>query len=376
MKKKRGSRSVVGVGTQTGGYLLISDSSPKGWKRAGPFLKGESINSISFDSKNDIFYAASLTEGVFTSKDSGKTWRPSSRGLHVRKVWTVEVDPNKPANLYAGTHYGHLFRSRDGGESWSEVAGLHGAPKRNEWGVDWAFGTTGLCIHTIRIGSTDSNRIYIVASGNGTYRTDDGGEKWKLLQNGVLDYCPVGGNENAPDIPKYDRAVEMQKHLQQVHVCTHKLALSRKNPGVLYQQNHCGVYLSNDAGERWEDRSPAPAVRHGFAISMVEDGTPSVYVIPAYQGECKKHNSCVQGQLAVFRTTDGGQRWEKLTKGLPKNVHTCVLRDGMAADTMDPAGLYFGTTTGEVYRSEDGGDSWSTMLRGVGRVQGVSAFSL
>ncbi|TLY14768.1 MAG: hypothetical protein E6K84_01615, partial [Thaumarchaeota archaeon] len=132
--KERGSRSVVGVGTQTGGYLLVSDSSPKGWKRVGPFLKGESVNSISFDSKNGIFYAASLTEGVFTSKDFGKTWRPSSRGLHVRKVWTIEVDPNKPANLYAGTHYGHLFRSNDGGENWSEVAGLHGAPKRNDWG--------------------------------------------------------------------------------------------------------------------------------------------------------------------------------------------------------------------------------------------------
>ncbi len=374
--KSKGSRVLVGVGTQEGGYLLTSDSSRGAWKRTGPFLKGESVNSISFDSKNHRLYAASLTEGVFLSKDLGKSWNPIGKGLHIKKVWTVEVNPSRPSTLYAGTHYGHLFRSNDGGENWSEVVGLHKAPKRNEWGIDWAFGTTGLCIHTIRIDPTNTNRIYIVPSGNGTYRTDDQGETWKLLQNGVLDYCPVGGSQDAPDIPKNKKAEEMQKHLQQVHVCTHKLALSKKNPKVLYQQNHCGVFLSDDAGESWKDRSPAPSVRHGFSISLVENGDQAIYVIPAYQGICKKHNSCIQGQLAVYRSRDGGQSWQKLAKGLPRNVHTCVLRDGMAVDAMGPAGLYFGTTTGEVYWSDDSGDSWSPLLRGVGRVQGVSAFHM
>jgi photosystem II stability/assembly factor-like uncharacterized protein len=372
----KGSRALVGVGTQTGGYLLVSDSSRKNWRRVGPFLKGESVNSISFDPKGNRLYAASLTEGVFTSKDLGRTWKPSSKGLNVRKVWTVEVDPKKPSSVYAGTHYGHLFHSKDGGENWSEVVGLHNAPRRNEWGIDWAMGTTGLCLHTVRIDPSDTNRIYVVASGNGTYRSDDGGETWKWLQEGVMGFCPIGGGEGAPDSPKNARAEDMEKHLKQVHVCTHKLALSGENPSTLYQQNHCGVFLSNDGGESWEDRSPAPLVRHGFAISLVEDGAQTLYTIPAYQGKCKKHNSCVQGELAVYRTSDRGRNWEKLTKGLPKNVHTCVLRDGMATDGMDPPGLYFGTTTGEVYQGKDGGDSWAPMLKGVGRVQGVSAFRL
>jgi len=365
----------VSVGTENGGYLLTRDSTRQAWRRTGPFLREESINSISFDSRNGRFYASSLTEGVFVSKDSGRTWKPSSRGLNVRKVWTVEADPSRSSTLYAGTHYGHLFRSKDGGESWSEMAGLHNAPKRKDWGIDWGFGTTGLCIHTIRIDPTNTSRLYIVPSGNGTYRTDDGGETWKLLQNGVLDYCPIGGSQDAPDIPKNKKAEEMQKHLQQVHTCTHKLALSRRNPKVLYQQNHCGVFSSSDAGESWKDISPAPSARHGFSIALVEDGSQSLYVIPASQN-CKKHNSCIQGELAVYRSRDRGKNWERLTKGLPRNVHTCVLRDGMATDGRHQGGLYFGTTTGEVYWSEDVGDSWSVLMNGAGRIQGVSVAQL
>lgn len=240
----------LGIGTTKGGYVLLSDIARRRWKKYGPFLKDESVNSLTYSPRTRKLYAATLTEGVFASENLGRTWRPLSRGLSVRKVWTVEVDPKTSSTLYAGTHYGHLFRSKDGGKSWQEVVGLHKAPKRNEWGIDWTFGTTGLCIHTIRLDSAESNRIYIVSSGSGPYRSDDAGETWKILQEGVLTTCPVGEKPDAPHIPKEERSLELQKHLNMEHTCTHNFVLSRKNRDVIYQQNHCGVYRSIDAGER------------------------------------------------------------------------------------------------------------------------------
>lgn len=372
MVKLTKAQVAVGIGTTNGGYLLLSDKSRRVWKKRGPFLKGESVNRLTYSHKGKKLYAATLTDGVFVSGDFGKTWKPINRGLHVRKVWTVAVDPKTPSTLYAGTHYGHLFRSKSGGESWEEVTGLHTAPKRNDWGIDWGFGTVGLCIHTVRIDSTNADRIYIVSSGGGPYRTDDAGATWSLLNKGVVESCPVGAKHDSPEIPREQNTGNLEQHLRDVHRCTHQLLVSAQNHDLLYQQNHCGVYRSQDAGNQWEDISPSDSLRHGFSMSLVENGGRTIYTIPAFQGACKKHNSCVVGGLAVYRNRNG-EGWERLEAGLPKNAHTCVLRHAMAADHLSPSGVYFGTTTGEIFGTKDGGDSWSLMVRGIGRVQGISS---
>jgi len=377
MLPTRAKSNGVAVCTESGAYLLTSDTGTKKWRRFGPMLKEESVNSMAYDPKQGRLFAATHTEGVFVSDDLGKKWRPANKGLHVRKVWTIELDSKKPSMLYAGTQYGHLFKSDNSGEAWEEVGGLFEAPGRKEWGVDWGFGTTGLCIHTIRVDQRNSKRLYIVASGNGPYRSDDGGATWRRLLDGVMDGCPIGGEENAPAVPRPDRDAKMEEHLKQVHVCTHKLAISKAAPQVAFQQNHCGVYLSRDGGDHWEDISPPPKTRHGFPIVIVENGRRMALTVPAYQGPesggCTKHNSCIRGQLMVLRTDNDGKGWKKLTTGLPRGVHTCVLRDAMASG---PRGVYFGTTTGEVYGTEDEGDSWHMMLEGVNRIQGVSSFAI
>lgn len=168
----------------------------------------------------------------------------------------------------------------------------------------------------------------------------------------------------------------LREHLNQVHSCTHKLALSSVTPELIYQQNHCGVYVSSDAGDNWKDISPGDRSRHGFAIALTERRGGSLFVIPSGQADCKEHNSCIQGQLEVQRTDDGGANWHGFTKGLPSNIHACVLRDCMATDSQDRPGIYFGTTTGEVYSSTGHGETWSEIGRGLGRIQGVSSLTI
>jgi hypothetical protein len=366
-------RTLVAVGTTDGGYLFSSDADRSKWKKSSRFLKGESVNGFAYEPESGTLLAATHTEGVFRSSDMGRTWKPSSKGLSVRKTWTLEIDPRKPSRVYVGTHYGHMFESEDGGRSWEEITGLHAAPGRNEWGIDWANGTTGLCIHTIKVDPKDTNRIYLVASGNGAYRTDDRGKTWKRIRNGTQEACPVGTWPEPPDLSLEKSAKALEAHLIDVHGCTHKIALSTKSPGKVFQQNHCGVFESSDAGEKWSDISPSEKIRHGFPAVLTEDGSARLFTVPAYQGICKKHNSCIRGQLAVYRMTD--RKWARLTQGLPKGMHTCVLRDGMATDGRAEPGVFFGTTTGEVFGTIDSGDSWFSLMKGAGRVQGVNAFA-
>lgn len=328
-------------------------------------------------------FAATHTNGVFVSKDFGKTWKQGNDGLHVKKTWTIEFDPNYEKTLYVGTQYGHLFKSSNLGSSWDEVSGLFTAPKRNEWGVDWGMGTVGLTIHTIKMDPNQKDRFYIVSSGGGPYRTDDSGKTWSLLDKGVKDTCDSEwATIDFSNSGEKDTAKLLATHLKEVHRCTHKLAISSENPGTVYQQNHCGVFKSTDGGDTWTDISPGKSLRHGFPVALIENSSRSnnggtLFTIPAYQGgPCKEHNSCIKGAVAVYRTDDSGNSWERLTNGLPEKSHTCILRDAMSTDSLDQAGIYFGTTTGEVFCSKDLGETWTKAMEGAGRVQGISSFMI
>jgi photosystem II stability/assembly factor-like uncharacterized protein len=333
-------------------------------------LQGESVNNVLMSRSGKLF-ASTLTNGVFMSVD-GKKWEQKSKGLHVKKVWTIEEDRHTKGVLYAGTQYGHLFKSGDEGESWEEVTGLFNAPNRKNWGIDWGYGTTGLTIHTIKSDPFIKDRLFIVASGNGVYRSDDSGENWKQLKRGVASKCPVADEIGAPDTPK-DYSMSAKEHLKKVHSCTHKIALSEKTNSLLFQQNHCGIYISKNAGESWKDVSPDKQTRHGFAIATAKNDM--VFVIPAYQGICKDHLSCIKGMLRVLYSEDYGKTWKESKSGLPNDVHTCVLRDCLSVDRNDPANIFFGTTTGEVYYSSDEGESWQRIMKDAGRIQGIAALA-
>ncbi len=363
----------ITVSSNNGAYLLSSDSERKKWKKQGPFLKDEDVNNVTND-KNGRLFASTLSNGVFLSDDDGKTWKPSNRGLHVKKVWTVESDPKENGIVYAGTHYGHLFKSNDRGENWEEVDGLHEAPNRKDWGIDWGFGTIGLALHTVKFDPAVRNKLYIVSSGGGPYLSNDAGKTWSLLRDGVSDSCPDAATYYSQEGKTKEENVK--EHLDNVHKCTHKLAISSKSPGKIFQQNHCGVYVSENSGTRWKDISIGPGIRHGFATTLIEDGDSSLFMLPAYQGKCEKHNSCISGPLEVYRTDDSGKAWKNVSNGLPKSVHTCVLRDSMSHDYSEEPGVYFGTTSGEVYGTFNRGKTWTKIASGLNRVQGVTGLTV
>lgn len=363
----------VALASKSGAYFLTPDNNRENWELSKPFLTEESVNKIVDDGNGNLF-AATLSEGVFKSTDAGATWKPSSRGLHVRKVWEVAFDPHHRDTIYAGTQYGHLFKSSDSGNTWDEVVSLHDAPDRLNWGIDWGFRTTGLTLHTIRFDPVNPDIIYIVAAGNGTYRSDDGGETWKPLRNGIKNSCTIEPQKMISSAPKESSEEEkVKRHLSELHSCTHKIIVSPKD-GRVYQQNHCGIYFSSNRGDDWKDVSINPDLRFGFPVDVVENSTANVFVIPVPESpiDCKEHNGCIQGQLAVYRTSDDGKNWTRQTDGLPEKTHTTVLRDCFTHDHEEKQGLYFGTSTGELYFSEDLGNSWREIVSGLGRIQGVN----
>jgi photosystem II stability/assembly factor-like uncharacterized protein len=368
-------RVLVLAGTMSGMYVLESDGRRARWRRRGPYLKGISVNHFAWDGRSKTLYAATATEGVLASRNLGRTWTPLNEGLPIRKVWTVASDPRTPSRLWAGTHYSYLFTSADRGKTWQPAAGYWEAPgKEGRWG-DWGFGTIGNSLHGIHLDPRNPRRMIVVSSTNhGAVRSEDGGQTWEYARSGVIESCPeADASLRGRAASAEERAKTIEAHLAQVHACTHRIGISPAAPDTVYRQQHCGVYRSDDFGRTWVDISAGLPDRHGFPLAVHPRDRETVFVVPAYQGRCKKHNSCIQGALDVYRSRTGGRRWEKLADGLPRRVHTVVLRHGMDTDALAPAGIYFGTTAGELYGSADEGDRWLRLARGLPRIQGVVA---
>lgn len=367
---------MVFAGTTDGLVVLESDGKRNRWRRRGPYLKGTSVNHFAWDPKSKTVYAATFDEGVLASRTFGRTWTPLNDSLPIHKVWSVAVNPKDPDDVWAGTHFSYLFHSTDRGHTWTLTQGYLKAPgKENRYG-DWGFGTTGNALHGIHFDPKEPKRMYVVSStDHGAVRSADGGETWEFIRKGVFESCPVAGRtEHNRPVSEEERAKTVEQHLSIVHSCTHRLGVVPSNPKVLYRQQHCGVYRSEDYGATWQDVSAGLPDRHGFPLAVHPRDADTFFVVPAYQGKgCKKHNSCIIGALDVYRSHTAGRNWEKLSRGLPRKVHCVVLRQAMDADVLNPAGLYFGTTTGEIYASADEGDSWLQLAKGLPRVQGIVA---
>ena len=234
------------------------------------------------------------------------------------------------------------------------MPGLNEHPTRGTW----LPGGGGLILHTIVPDPADADRLYACVSAGGAYRSDDGGANWRPVNRGVrADFLE-------------DRPAPTGRCQPETGQCVHKLVVHPARPAVLFQQNHCGVYRSDDRGEHWLDISDGLPSRFGFPIAVHPREPQTVYVVPLVSD---RERTPPAGQLAVWRSRDGGASWTAHTAGLPRDSRLTVLREGLATDDADPAGLYLGLTDGRLFQSRDAGERWSLLAEGLPPVLAVTA---
>jgi BNR/Asp-box repeat len=390
------SRVRILVGTRKGAFVLTSDGKRRRWRIDGPHFGGWEIYHVKGSPADANRLYASQSSGWFgqiiqRSDDGGKTWiqpgtppgEPTTtpEGMpkgesnkfvydtstetgkplkthqfydgtqhpwEFKRVWHLEPSLTDPETVYAGVEDAALFRSTDGGQTWQELAGLRG----HDSGPRWQPGAGGMCLHTILLDPSDPRRMFIAISAAGAFRTDDGGQTWRPINRGLR-------SQYIPD------------PTAEVGHCVHRIAMHRSRPSVLFMQKHWDVMRSDDAGESWQEVSGNLPSDFGFVIDVHAHEPETIYVVPI---KSDSEHFPPEGKLRVYRSRTGGNDWEALTKGLPqRDCYVDVLRDAMAVDSLDPCGVYFGTTGGQVYASADAGDSWKPITRDLPAVVSVEA---
>ncbi|HEX3575583.1 MAG TPA: sialidase family protein [Rhodopila sp.] len=338
------TRVLTLLGTKKGAFILESDAARQDWSLRGPFCETWPMNHVIADPTTGTIYAGGGNEwfgpAVWKSTDLGATWTHSSNGLAydsgedaIKSVWSLAA---RDGRLYAGVQPAGLFSSDDGGESWTHVAGLRDHPTRPKWQP----GGAGLILHAIIPHPQDPDRMWIGISAVGVFYTQDGGKTWEPRNTGTrCDYLP-----EAERYPEFGQ-------------CVHCVVMAPNQPERLYQQNHCGMYRSDDGGKNWHSIEAGLPSSFGFpAVAHPRD--PSTLFLMPLNGDIAGRY-VPDGKAAVWRTRDGGREWEAKRAGLPQeNAFIGVLRQAMATDRLEPAGVYAGTSSGTLYASADEGETW------------------
>jgi photosystem II stability/assembly factor-like uncharacterized protein len=345
------------IGTRKGAFLATSDPERKRWELTGPLLKGSEIHYVNYLPKTGTLISTVKSwwfgPGVRLSADRGETWTEperairfdDSRGKSVERIWIVREGPDA---IYAGVDPGALFRSRDDGRTWDEITSLTDHPTR----AKWFPGAGGLMVHSICPDTVNPKRIFVGISAAGMFRSDDGGDTWTPKNVGVrADFLP----DKFPPVGQ----------------CVHHLEQHPSQPDVLYQQNHCGVYRTENAGDSWIDISDGLPSRFGFPIVVLPGNGDTIFVVPEEGSEARMTPG---GRFGVYRSRNRGAAWEQLTEGLPQaNSFPHVYRAAACADALQPAGIYLGTQGGQLLASRNEGDSWDTIFNWLPPIYSVQA---
>lgn len=358
------------VGTRKGAFVMRSDEQRKNWTVDGPHFPGWEVYHITGTPADPNRLYVSQSGGWFgqviqRSDDAGKTWETVNNdfaydgvpGTHqwydgsqhpweFKRVWHLEPSPTNPDSVYAGVEDAALFHSSDGGKSWRELSGLRDV-KANLWQP----GAGGMCLHTIVLSPDDPNRIFVAISAAGAFRTDDGGQSWRPVNQGL---------KSEGELPDSDA---------EVGHCVHSITMHPSRPNTLFMQKHWDVMRSDNAGESWHEVSGNLPSDFGFPIAVHAHEPETIYVVPITSDS---HHFPPDGKLRVYRSRSGGNEWEALTNGLPQeHCYVNVFRNAMAVDKLDSCGIYFGTTGGQVYVSPDSGDNWMPIVENLPPVLSV-----
>jgi serine/threonine protein kinase len=343
------------VGTTEGAFILRSNAQRSRWEVGGPYFHGHNVYAMAFDGRGGQHRIWASTQSYWgtllrSTDDFGKSWTnpqqapirfPSDTGVSLKNIWQIALGrPEEPNVLYCGVEPAAIFETRDAGETWSLVRGLFDHPHRPRW----MPGNGGLALHTIVLDPSNNQRMYVAISSGGVYRTNDGGQAWTAQNQGI---CCTFTPDKYPEFGQ----------------CVHKIAIHPSRPERLFLQNHWGLYRSDDCAEHWTDIANGVPSDFGFAVVMHPRNPDCVYIVPV---ESDEFRCACDGRLRVYRTRNSGASWEPLSRGLPqKRAYETVLRDAMTMDSFDPAGIYLGTRSGQLFGSRDEGRNWQKILEGL-----------
>jgi photosystem II stability/assembly factor-like uncharacterized protein len=344
MEAQMAKKVLILLGTKKGAFILESDAQRRSWRLRGPFCETWPMNHVIADPATGTIYGgggdAWFGPAIWRSADLGASWAHSSDGLAyqegeepIKTVWSLAPHGDR---LYAGIEPAGLFRSDDAGQSWRHVTGLRNHPSRPHWQP----GGGGLILHSLVPHPSDQRQLWVGISSAGVFHSADGGESWEPRNRGTrADFLPEG--QNYPELGQ----------------CVHCLVQAPGMPDRLYQQNHCGMYRSDDGGRHWDSIEAGLPSTFGFPAAVHPRDPATLYLLPLNGDIAGRY--VPDARAAVWRTRDGGDRWEDLREGLPQeNVFFGVLRQAMATDRLEPAGVYFGTNSGSLFASADEGESW------------------
>jgi photosystem II stability/assembly factor-like uncharacterized protein len=339
---------LLAIGSRKGLWLATSDDGRTAWKVTGPHHPMTEVYAVAIDTRRSTpRLLASVTSSHFgpsvaTSDDLGATWSepdhapiafPEDTGAALGQVWQLAPGPaDEPDVVYAGVEPSALFRSTDGGRTYEFIRGLWDHPHREHW----TPGFGGKAVHTVIPHPTDGNRVTIAMSTGGVYRTADGGRTWQASNTGI-------------------KAVHVPDPFPEFGQCVHKVVSHPGAPERFFAQVHHGVYRSDDGAATWQSIADDLPTDFGFAMVVHPHKPEVIYNFPI---EADGRRFPPGGQCGVYRSENAGSSWEALRNGLPDEFWTAVMRDAMCTDDAYPAGIYFGSRSGEVYASNDEGESW------------------
>jgi hypothetical protein len=365
---------VVLVATRKGAWLFHGDAARRTWRVDGPHFLGHIVSHLMLDPRDGRTLLAAAKTGhlgptVFRSTNRGRGWKEAARppafakapagekGRTVDHTFWLSPGHHDEANVwYAGTSPQGLFRSGDGGVTWEPFSQVNDDAQYRKWMGTVQDGTPdGPKLHSIIVDPRDPSHLYFAMSGGGVHESVDGGRSWTAILQGLE---VVGGFDRA------DPAVHDP----------HCVRLCPSNPERLYQQNHCGIYRRDGPSGDWVriGRSMPKRVGDvGFPLVVHPRDDNTVWVFPM-DGTTVWPRTSPEGKPAVYATRNGGKTWQRLDAGLPeKQAWWTVKRQAMTADTQDPLGLYFGTTSGELWMSRDEGRRWTCIARHLPEIYAV-----
>jgi len=338
------SKNVLLVGTRKGLFVLDSDDRSD-WSVRGPYCESWPIYQAVLDAESGTVYAAAASEwlgsAIWRSADLGETWEHSSEGIGYPEedggLKLSKVSSVMPAHgrLLVGAESAGLFESTDGGKTFSLVTTFEGHEGRDAWNDPAQQPPGHLGLSAIIPNPDEPERFWVIVQGYSLFETTDGGKTWAPRNKGLRRDWPA--------------------EYEEIGFCVHKVTPA-SDFERMYQQNHVGMHRSDDGGKTWTEITEGLPTEFGFAAATHPHDRDTFYVIPLDPGHGR---TMPDGHAAVWRTCDAGSTWQQLDNGLPQeNAYVGVLREGMAIDGQDEPGLYFGTSTGQLFASTDEGDSW------------------